>query len=75
VKFFEHSRDQWKVKCHEAKKTVKRLKNRMRWVEHSRARWKNRVKELEHENARLTAQNQRLTAALQAAKKTSLPQP
>ena len=73
ARFFEQSRDQWKAKCREAKKTVKRLKNRLRWVEQSRARWKSRVKELEQENARLSTQNQVLTTALREAKKTLIP--
>lgn len=44
---FEKSRDQWKAKCREAKKMVKYLKNRVRFLEESRDRWKNRAQELE----------------------------
>jgi hypothetical protein len=49
VTFFENSRNQWKAKCKEAKKTIKRLKNRIRFLERSKALLKSRVKELEAE--------------------------
>jgi chromosome segregation ATPase len=47
ARFFEKSRDQWKAKCREAKKTIKHLENRVRFLEESRARWKSRAQELE----------------------------
>lgn len=47
ARFFEKSRDQWKVKCREAKATIKYLKNRVRFLEESRDRWKIRAQELE----------------------------
>ena len=73
VRFFEHSRDQWKVKCREAKRGVKRLKNRLRWIELSRARWKARAQELEQENRTLLAQNEALLTELTALKKSEQP--
>ncbi len=47
TRFFEKSRDQWKAKCREAKKTIKYLENRVRFLEESRACWKSRAQELE----------------------------
>lgn len=47
LRFFEKSRDQWKAKCLSAKATVKRLQNRVRFLEKSKARLQHRVSELE----------------------------
>jgi hypothetical protein len=47
LRFFEKSRDQWKVKCLEAKATVKRLQNRRRFLEKSKDRLQHRVRALE----------------------------
>jgi len=47
LRFFEKSRDQWKAKCLEAKATVKRLQNRVRFLETSKARLQHRVSDLE----------------------------
>jgi len=56
IRFFEKSRDQWKVKCQRAKATVKRLENRVRFLEKSKAQWKSKAHALEKENAQLKAQ-------------------
>lgn len=71
VKFFEQSRDAWKKKCREAKRTVKRLKDRLRFLEQSKAQWKNRAHELEEEIARLQAQNRSLEETVEGLKKNS----
>lgn len=62
VRFFEKSRNQWKAKCHDAKRMVRRLKNRAAWLEHSRdswktkaVQWRQRARELEEELARRDA--------------------
>ena len=47
LRFFEKSRDQWKAKCLSAKVTVKRLQNRVRFLEKGKARLQHRVSELE----------------------------
>ena len=47
LRFFEQSRDQWRAKCLSAKATVKRLQNRVRFLEKSKARLQHRVSELE----------------------------
>ena len=47
ARFFEKSRDRWKAKCREAKRTIKYFKNRVRFLEDSRDRWKSRAHELE----------------------------
>lgn len=64
VGFFERSRDQWKTKCRTAKKMVKRLKHRVRWLEQSRDRWKKRAKELEAELVRLKSEQASLEEEL-----------
>ena len=43
LRFFEKSRDQWKDKCLEAKAAVKRLQNRVRFLEKSKDRLQHRV--------------------------------
>ena len=58
VKFFHKSRDQWKAKCIDTKATVKRLKNRVRYLEASKEEWKNRALALEKELAGKQAQGQ-----------------
>ena len=58
LRFFLKSRDQWKAKCQRAKATVKRLENRVRFLEQSKAEWKTRARALEKENAHLKAQAQ-----------------
>ena len=45
VRFFEGSRDKWKVKCKQAKRDVKSLKLRLRKLQASRDRWKERARQ------------------------------
>jgi hypothetical protein len=40
LRFFVHSRDQWKAKCLEAKRENKSLKYRLTKMKESRDRWK-----------------------------------
>ena len=56
LRFFLKSRDQWKAKCQRAKATVKRLENRVRFLETSKEHWKSKAQALEKENAHLKAQ-------------------
>jgi len=56
VRFFEKSRDQWKTKCQTAKATVKRLQNRVRFLERSKTALKTRTRALETEVAQLRTQ-------------------
>ena len=49
VNFFEHSRNNWKSKCQEAKYKVKLLHNKVRYLEKRKADLNKRVKELEKE--------------------------
>lgn len=49
LRFFEKSRNQWKAKCLSAKVVVKRLQNRIRFLEKSKDRLTHRVSELEAE--------------------------
>ena len=58
LRFFLKSRDQWKAKCQRAKATVKRLENRVRFLEKSKAQWKSKAQALEKEKAQLKAKAQ-----------------
>ena len=59
VTFFEKSRNQWKTKCIDAKATVKKLKNRIRYLEANKEAWKRKALALEKELARMEAHNNR----------------
>lgn len=69
VRFFEHSRNQWKAKCRKAKALVKYLKTRVRRLEHSREQWKRRAQALEGELAQARARQQTLEAQVTQEKK------
>ncbi len=66
ARFFEKSRDQWKVKCREAKAKIKYLKNRVRFLEDSRDRWKSQAQELEVQVKRMEIKEQELKEELEA---------
>lgn len=55
LRFFEKSRDKWKLKYLEVKKVLKRLTNRIRFLERSKAEYKQRVEELQAQLAALKA--------------------
>jgi DNA repair ATPase RecN len=55
LRFFEKSRDKWKLKYREVKKVLKRLTNRIRFLERSKAEYKQRVEELQAQLAALKA--------------------
>lgn len=55
LRFFEKSRDKWKLKYREVKKVLKRLTNRIRFLERSKAEYKQRVEELQAQLAALQA--------------------
>ena len=65
IRFFEKSRDQWKSKHHQAKANVKRLSNRICFLEKSKGQLKNRVQEQEKEIERLKARERALEQALE----------
>ena len=48
VKFFETSRDKWKVRCLKGQTIIRQLKNRAHWLEQSRDTWKTRARQLAH---------------------------
>lgn len=75
VRFFEKSRNQWKAKCLNAKATVKRLQNRIRFLEKSKDRLKHRVSELEAELNTLKRLLQAKDHELDQFKKKSLRHP
>lgn len=60
VRFFEKSRDQWKTKHHQAKADVKRLTNRIRFLERSKADLQKQVSELQRALAQHQTQKQTL---------------
>jgi hypothetical protein len=47
ARFFEKSRDQWKAKCREAKRMLKRLKSRNRFLQKSRDQWRQKAQRFE----------------------------
>lgn len=53
VAFFRDSRDGWKAKHHEVKKTVKALQNQTRAVERSRQGWRTRAESAERKTKKL----------------------
>jgi chromosome segregation ATPase len=69
VRLFEKSREQWKLKHHQAKADVKRLSSRIRFLEKSKGQWKSRVEELEAEVVRLKAKEQVLEQELESIEK------
>lgn len=69
ARFFEKSRNRWKVKHRQAKANVKRLENRVRFLDKSKEHWKSRVQELELEVARLKAREQALAQAVETLEK------
>jgi len=60
VKFFEQSRNKWKEKYLQAKRTVKRLSNRVRYFSVRKEQWKNKANAAEKElkQLRLRSKNQ-----------------
>jgi chromosome segregation ATPase len=69
VRFFEKSRDQWKTKHHQAKAEVKRLTNRVRFLERSKADLQKQVAELQRALAQHQAQEQALVQNLETQQK------
>jgi hypothetical protein len=47
IRFFQRSRDKWKQKHHEVKRTCKKLGNQVAAVEKSRRAWRTRAKQLD----------------------------
>ena len=60
VKFFESSRNQWKIKCQEAKYKSKLLKNKIRNLVNNKEKLKLRVKELENDLFRMKTKEKQL---------------
>jgi len=70
VVFFERSRNQWKTKCKDAKATIKRLNNRIRYLEKNKAIWKTKALELEQQLAQMKPLDDRATDESDTVKKT-----
>jgi hypothetical protein len=75
LRFFEKSRNQWKAKCLSAKVVVKRLQNRIRFLEKSKDRLTHRVSELEAELHTLNRLLQAKDHELDPLKKKALRHP
>lgn len=75
VRFFEQSRDQWKTKHHHVKAEVKRLTNRIRFLEQSKADLKKQVIDLQQALAHHQAHEQALAQDVEALQKKRLPHP
>lgn len=65
LRFFERSRNGWKLKCRKAKDDVKRLSNNVADLRRSRLRWKETAK-------RQAEEIKRLRRELEESKKQSL---
>jgi uncharacterized protein YlxW (UPF0749 family) len=72
LRFFEKSRDKWKSKYLEIKKLVKRLENRIRFLERSKAEYKQRVEELQAQLTALQASCLEKDKAIEELKKSVL---
>jgi hypothetical protein len=75
VRFFEKSRNQWKAKCRDAKRMVRRLKNRAAWLEHSRDTWKARAMQLRQRVHELETELVHRDGGRESLKKTASPPP
>ncbi len=69
IRFFEKSRDQWKLKHQQAQARGKRLSHRVRFLEKSKERWKSQVQELEQEVIRLKVRERVLEQELKRLEK------
>jgi hypothetical protein len=67
VRFFEKSRDRWKAKQRELKKSNKKLLKQTRAVEKSREVWRQRAQAAEHRVAELACEIERLKCRRQSA--------
>ncbi len=72
LRFFEKSRDKGKLKYLEVKKVLKRLTNRIRFLERSKAEYKQRVEELQAPLAALKASRLEKEEANEGLKKTTV---
>ena len=75
VTFFKKSRDQWKAKARESKAVIKRLKNRVVFLERSKGRLQSKVTELEQELSRLKTEARARAEELEELKKNPTDRP
>ena len=69
VTFFRKSRDQWKEKARESKAVIKRLKNRIAFLETSKARLQDKVTALEQALSRVKTEARESAEELEAVEK------
>lgn len=67
VRCFLKSRDKWKAKCQQAKRDIKRSKNKAADAVKSRDRWKRKCEKLETDKQRLEAELAQLRAQASCA--------
>ena len=75
VTFFRKSRDQWKEKARESKAVIKRLKNRIVFLERSKAGLQDKVTELEQALSRLKREAHQRVKEVEELKKTPKDRP
>ncbi len=75
VTFFRKSRDGWKEKARESKTVIKRLKNRIAFLEKSKVRLQEKVTTLEQELSRLKTKSRERAQELEELKKTAKDRP
>ena len=71
ARFFRKSRDRWKEKARESKAVIRRLKNRIGFLERSKARLQDKFTELEQELCRVKRESRERAEELEAVKKDS----
>ena len=64
AQFFQKSRDQWKLKCQQARGEVRAFRVRTRDLEESRAKWREAAEQSAQEQERLREENARLREQL-----------
>lgn len=75
VQFFRKSRDGWKEKARESKTVIKGLKNRVVFLQRSKARLQDKVTELEQELSRLKRHSGERAEEPEGVKKTPKDRP
>ena len=70
IRFFEKSRNEWKIKAQNAKIALKKLTNRISFLEKSRSNWKVKAKKFEYDLKKMQHQNASLQEEIKTLKKS-----
>lgn len=69
IRFFESSRDKWKIKARDAKYQIKLLRKRVKYLEQNKEKIKTQSKNLEHQVQQLKDKEKRMQAEIDRLKK------